>query len=120
MGRLRTILEVSLFLIFLLILASFIDESMEWRRLRQAQSRSAAESESLTIEIEHISRDCKLAQQKNAELEIAVAAARLAVQHAEKIAATAKRSLEYYRSLCGIDEHLGERCEKPLIREYSQ
>jgi len=118
MGRLRTILEVTLFLSFVLILVSFIDESMEWRRLRQAQNRSAAESESLTIKIEHVSRDCKLAQQKNAELEIALAAAQLAEQQVEKIAAKNKRSLEYYLSLCGTHEHLGERSsETPPIRE---
>jgi hypothetical protein len=118
MDRISTIREVSLYLIFLFILAVFIDGSIQRRRLRQEQSRAAAESESLTIEIESVSRDCKLMEQKNGQLEIALAAAELAEQHVEKIAAKTKRSLEYYRSLCGIDEHLGERSsEKPLIRE---
>jgi hypothetical protein len=117
-NRLNTIREVSLYLIFLFILAVLIDGSIQRRRLRQEQSRAAAESESLTTEIESVSRDCKLMEQKNDQLEIALAAARLAEQHVEKNAAKTKRSLEFYRSLCGIDEHLGERSgEKPLIRE---
>lgn len=73
MNRLNTIREVSLYLIFLFILAVLIDGSIQRRRLRQEQSRAAAESESLTTEIESVSRDCKLMEQKNDQLEIAVA-----------------------------------------------
>jgi len=118
MDRLSTIREVSLYLAFLFILAVFIDGSIQRRHLIKEQSRAAAESESLTSEIESVSRDCKLMEQKNGQLEIALAAAQLAEQHAEKIAAKVKRSLEYYRSRCGMDEHLGERSrERPLIRQ---